>query len=127
MTECPRILALFGSAVLFGQERGNIEALAALMEEGCDILCLVRDENWSTHITPALDARGLAWQKVPYIEHRMPGRFLWIVLRNPIAFLVANWRFLRVVRQYRPTHIHAFNQLYVGWPVLAGDVGARRQ
>lgn len=113
MIERPRILALFGSAVLFGQERGNIEALAALKDHGYEVLCLIRDEPWSIHISPALDARGLAWVKVPYIEHRMPGRLRYVLFRNPIALVRANWRFLRIVREFRPTHIHAFNPLYV--------------
>jgi glycosyltransferase involved in cell wall biosynthesis len=113
MTMQPRILALFGSAVLFGQERGNIEALAALKEQGYEVLCLVRDEQWSTLITPALDERGLVWVKVPYIEHRMPGRLRYVVFRNPVAFIRANWRFMGVVDEFRPTHIHAFNPLYV--------------
>ncbi len=113
MTERLRILALFGGAVVFGQERGNIEALAALKEQGCDILCLVRDEAWSTLIPTALDARGLAWRKVPFIEHRQPGRLPWLIFRNPIAFCRANWRFQRIAREFKPTHIHAFNQLYV--------------
>jgi len=45
MTMQPRILALFGSTVLFGQERGNIEALRVLKEQGCEVLCLVREEK----------------------------------------------------------------------------------
>lgn len=109
----PRILALFGSAILLGAERANIEALAALKEQGCDVLCLVRDEKWSTLVPPALEARGLAWKKVPYIEHRLPGRLLHILARNPVAFLRANWNFLRIVREFRPTHIHAYGQLFV--------------
>ena len=113
MTEKPRILALFGSAVVFGAERGNIEALAALKEQGCEVLCLIRNESWSTHAPPALDARGLAWRKVPYIEHWMPGRLRYVLFRNPFAFLIANWKFMRIVREFQPTHIHAFNQLYV--------------
>lgn len=111
--EHPRILALFGGAVLFGQERGNIEALVALKGEGCEVLSLIRDDSWSIHIPPALDARGLKWVKVPYIEHRMPGRLHYMLLRNPIAFLRANWGFLSIAREFRPTHIHAFNPLYV--------------
>jgi glycosyltransferase involved in cell wall biosynthesis len=113
MTDRPRILALFGSAVVFGQERGNIEALAALREQGCKVLCLVRDEAWCTLIPATLEARGLAWSKVPYIEHWMPGRLRWVLFRNPIAFLWANWRFMKIVQEFKPTHIHAFNQLYV--------------
>jgi len=113
MSERPRILALFGSAVLFGQERGNIEALAALQEQGCEVLCLIRDEGWSVHIPPALDARGLGWVRVPYIEHRLPGRMRYVIFRNPVAFLRANWRFKQIVRCFRPTQIYAFNQTYV--------------
>ncbi|MBV9995192.1 MAG: glycosyltransferase family 4 protein [Caulobacteraceae bacterium] len=108
-----RILALFGGAVLFGQERGNIEALVALKQGGGEVLCLVRDEPWAVHIPPALDARGLAWVKVPYIEHRMPGRLAALIFRNPLAFAIANARFLEIARRFRPTHIHAFNPLYV--------------
>ena len=109
----PRILALFGSSVVFGQERGNIEALAALKEQGCDVLCLIRDEAWARLIPVELNSRGLPWIKVPYIEHWMPGRLRWVIFRNPIAFIIANYRFLRIVSQYRPTHIHAFNHIYV--------------
>ena len=36
-----------------------------------------------------------------------------IVLRNPIAFVVGNWRFLKIVRKFRPTNIHAYNPLYI--------------
>lgn len=113
MPEAFRILALFGSAVVFGQERGNIEALASLKEQGCEILCLVRDEAWSTRIPATLDERHLAWQKVPFIEQRLPGRLLWLIFRNPIAFWRANWRLWKILKEFKPTHIHAFNQLYV--------------
>lgn len=111
--ERPRILALFGSAMLLGAERANIEVLAALQNEGFDVLCLIRDEKWNTIVPPALEARGLACKKVPYIEHRLPGRLLYILIRNPWAFLRANWKFLRIVREFRPTHIHAYGQLFV--------------
>ena len=113
ITSKPRILALFGGAVLFGQERGNIEVLAALKEQGAEVLCLVRDEEWSVHIPPALDARELTWVKVPYIEHYQPGRFRYVLFRNPLAFIRANWWFMRIMREFRPTHIHAFNPVYV--------------
>jgi glycosyltransferase involved in cell wall biosynthesis len=113
MNDQHRILVLFGSGVVFGQERGNIEALAALMEQGCKILCLVRPGRFSSRITKMLDERGLPWRKIPYIEQRIPGRLLWFLFRNPAAFFVANLLFIRIFRQYRPTHIYAYNQLYV--------------
>lgn len=119
MTVRPRIVALFGAGVIFGQERGNIEALCALRDEGCEILCLVRDESWNTNIPAALDAVGLAWRKVGYIEQRLPNRMLWFLFRNPFAFIRGNWQFLEVVKGFRPTHVHAFNSLYVFNFILA--------
>ena len=56
----PRILALFGTRVIFGAERANIEALAALSDQDCEVLCLVRHESWNDHVAAALAARGLA-------------------------------------------------------------------
>ena len=112
MTDKPRILALFGSAILFGQERGNMEALCALRDLGGKVLCLIRDEQWNTVVPPGLDAVKLDWRKVPYIEQKLPGRMRWFLFRNPIAFLKANWTFLRIAFQFKPTHVHAFNLLY---------------
>jgi glycosyltransferase involved in cell wall biosynthesis len=113
MSEQPRILALFGARVIFGAERENIESLAALREQGCEILCLVRHEAWNDAIPKALAARGLACAPIPYIDGWLPGWRLWITLRDPIAFIVGNLLFLKIVRDFRPTHIHAFNSLHV--------------
>lgn len=112
MSDRPRILALFGPRVLFGAERENIEALAALREQGCNVLCLVRHEDWNDQIPAALAARGLAWRKVPYIDGLLPGWRIRVMLRNPVAFIVGNWRFLKIAREFRPTHIHAFVAFY---------------
>jgi glycosyltransferase involved in cell wall biosynthesis len=106
-------LALFGARVIFGAERDNIETLAALREQGCEVLCLVRHEGWNEHVPAALNARGLAWRKVPYIDGWLPGWRMRIMLRNPVAFIVGNWRFLKIARKFRPTHIHAFNSIYI--------------
>lgn len=108
----PRILALFGSAVVFGAERGNLEALMALKAQGAEILCLIRDESWSTAIPPALDARGICWRKVPYVEQWRRSRAHVVLLRGPWAWLKANWTFLNTVREFKPTHIHTYNQLF---------------
>lgn len=113
MTPKPRILVLFGSAVVFGAERGNLEALMVLKDQGAEILCLVRDEIWSTVVPPALEARAIPFRKVPYIEQWRRSRAHVVLLRGPIAFIVANWRFLQTVSEFKPTHIHAYGQLFV--------------
>lgn len=109
----PRILVLFGSAVVFGAERGNVEALRALKDQGAEILCLVRDESWSA-VTPVfLDASGLRWQKAPYVLFGR-GIPLWsLLVEQPVRFIRANIAFLRVIRAFRPTHIHAYGQPFV--------------
>lgn len=108
----PRILVLFGSDVVFGAERGNVEALRSLKDQGAEILCLIRDENWSTLVPQFLAAHGLKWQKVPYILCRSVP--LWSLLfEQPIRFILANIAFLRAVRSFRPTHIHTYGQPFV--------------
>ena len=108
-----RILVLFGSAVFYGAERGNLEALMALKAQGAEILCLIRDEAWSTVVPPLLDARDIAWRKIPYVEQWRRNRAHVVLLRGPWAWVSANWRFLKIVRSFKPTHIHTYAQLFV--------------
>jgi glycosyltransferase involved in cell wall biosynthesis len=108
----PRVLALLGGAALFGQERGNIEVLAALKARGCDVLCLVRNDWYAIHLPPVLDANGLSWEKMPYIEHWTGGPRVSFVFRNMMAWFAANWKFFWIVRRFRPTHIHMCSQVY---------------
>ncbi len=60
MPDPTRILALFGARVIFGQERANIEVLAALRDVGCEVLCVIRPEEWPEimAVRAALDARA---------------------------------------------------------------------
>lgn len=113
MTEAPRILVLFGSTVLFGAERGNLEALAALKMQGAELLCLINDARWNIDVPPALDARQIPYRKVPYF-HVSGGMSLSdLALRTPMKLAVANWQFLRVIGEFKPTHIHAYSQTAV--------------
>lgn len=109
----PRILVLFGSGAIFGAERGNLEALSALKSRGAEVLCLIRDETWS-HIVPStLTSRGIAWRKIPYVEQWRPSRAHVVLFRGPWAWIAANFYFLRAIRDFKPTHIHAYGQLFV--------------
>jgi glycosyltransferase involved in cell wall biosynthesis len=110
MSSKPRILALFGVRVIFGNERENIEVLAALIDQGCEVLCLVPHEKWSSHICDALSARGIKWMKVPYVDGWLKGWRTRAIIRNPFVLLIANWRLFQISRQFKPTHIHCFNQ-----------------
>jgi len=115
MAERLRILALFGARVLFGQERANIEVLAALRDEGAEVLCVIRPEEWPELLAMrgALEARGLAWTPAPYIDFPVRGWFLHVALHGPPAYLKGNAALKRIARAFAPTHIYAFNALYV--------------
>ena len=108
-----RILSLFGSRVLFGAERENVEVLSAWQRGGATILCLVRHESWNTSVPAELEARGFTVQRAPYLDGWTPGWRLKVLLRNPFSFVAGNWRFWRTVREFQPTHIHSFNAMYV--------------
>jgi glycosyltransferase involved in cell wall biosynthesis len=113
MAEPPRILVLFGSVVLFGAERGNLEALAALKQQGAEILCLIWDENCNRTVPLTLQERGFAWRKVPYIHFRRRLSWYNLLWGNPCCFIQANKAFLRAVREFKPTHIHAYAQPHI--------------
>jgi glycosyltransferase involved in cell wall biosynthesis len=112
-----RILALMGGVVLMGQERGNIEALAALRREGADILCVTRKLKGAVAVPEALRARGFKTVAAHYLEHRGPGRLFAFLIRNPISFIRGNIELLKIARAFRPTHLHGPNQMYV-WSFL---------
>jgi glycosyltransferase involved in cell wall biosynthesis len=109
----PRILALLGGAVLLGQERGNLEALAALKDKGCDIYCLIRDEDWSLEMAPALDALGIPWCKVRYLYNYRGGSLVKYLYESAMFVIRGSWQFLREYRSFRPTYIHACNPMFV--------------
>lgn len=104
---------LFGSVVIFGAERGNLQALMALKEQGAKILCLVSDEAWNQHVPPALDARGIVWRKVPYVHIGRGLSWATMFWHNPLRLIRANRAFLKAVREFKPTHIHAYGQSFV--------------
>jgi glycosyltransferase involved in cell wall biosynthesis len=115
MTNRPRILALFGARVIFGQERANIAALAALRGQGCEVLCVVRPETWPDllELRAMLESEGLSWTTAPYIDYPLRGWLLRVAMRNPGAYLSGNAALKRIARDFRATHVHAFNPLYV--------------
>ncbi|MEM9028962.1 MAG: glycosyltransferase family 4 protein [Pseudomonadota bacterium] len=112
MAEDMRVLALFGSRVIFGAERGNAEALGALQSTGAEVLCVVRNEAWNDELPAFLSGHNLHSVGVPHIDSFGMRDNYRIILRNPIAFVRGNWKLFEIIRSFRPTHIHAFNQLF---------------
>lgn len=115
----PRILALFGSIVLFGQERGNLEALSALRESGHEVRCIVRSDRWNRALIEELEARGLEYVTAPYLDLWREGRKLHFIFRNPFVFVAAQFIFLFHYLQYRPSLIYVFNPVFFANFLLA--------
>src|SRR5215210_5715336 len=116
MTAMPiRIIALFGSRAFFGQERANMHALATLQSEGCQVLCAIRHEEWPEllDLRQRLSIHGLRYAPVQYMDFPRRGWLIRALLRNPVAFAVGNVELARLIGDFRPTHIHAFNQWYL--------------
>lgn len=111
--ERPRILAMVGGAVLFGQERANIDTLASLRDAGCDVLCLTRSHYWSREVSDEFARRGLDCVPVRYMELWRPGRRWHFLLLNWLYLPWASLQFLRHFRRFRPTHLYSCSQVYV--------------
>ena len=109
----PHILALFGSILLFGQERGNIEALSGLQESGYRVRCIVRSDRWGRAVVAELEARGIEHVKAPYIDLWRKGRRLHFIFRNPFVFAAAQAVFLYHYFRFRPSRLYAFNPSYL--------------
>jgi len=107
MSGAPRILVLFGNVPMHGQERGNIEALDALHQTGCDVLFLIREEWTRDTIQAELKRRGLQFVFVPYFDSVRHGVSLRVWWNNLKGIAGGSWQLLRQIRSFRATHIHA--------------------
>lgn len=105
----PRILALVGSRVLFGQERANLLVIETLKERECEILAVVEDHPKFRIIPDELEKRGISYIEAPAIGRRIEGRLLDFLVGNPIRYFNLRTKLSRTVRDWRPTHIHVPN------------------
>ena len=108
MTSKPRVLVIFGNIPLLGQERGNIQVFKAL-EHDVDALFVTHAGYGHEIIQPTLDALGLEWTTATFPGRLSRGMSMrqW---QDRIQEIVQNnWEFLRIVREFQPTHIHASN------------------
>jgi len=109
----PRILVLFGSIPLYGQERGNIEALRAVKEHlGAEVLFVTHEEWGHQVIQPELDRQGLPWTSARYAGRFEKGMSLRHWMINLRDMLVASWQLEKIASAFHPTHIHVGNPAY---------------
>lgn len=109
MTQTPRILALIGSRVLFGQERANLLVMEVLKAQGCEILAVVEDHPSFRIMPQELEKRGIPYVEAPAIGRRMDGYLLDFLIGNPIRYVRFRKQMRSVLQKFRPTHIHVPN------------------
>lgn len=108
-----RILVLFGSIPLYGQERGNIEAIRALREKtGADVLFVTHSEWGHQVIQPELDRLGFAWTVARYAGRFEKGMGARQWVRNLFDVLIASRQLAKIAKGFRPTHIHVGNPAF---------------
>lgn len=108
-----RVLALLGNIPLYGQERQNIEVLAALRERGWEVLVLTNDRWGHLHLEPELDSRGIPWRRARYAARfdRGIGVRGWVERLGDIC--IGSLDFRAAVIDFRPTHVHTCNPVWV--------------
>ena len=95
-----RILIIFTSIPLLGIERGNLEAVLALREQGFDVL-LATHEKWGhLVITPFLDHLGIPSKPVPTIG--LIGKSTSVLgrLKSFGTVVHTSYRITRIARQW---------------------------
>jgi glycosyltransferase involved in cell wall biosynthesis len=118
-----RVLALFGGNRLFGQERGNIEALRNMAAMGAKVRVVTTSRGIASELQAELDRQGLEWTTAPfgYTWHNyLFGRHFYYLFLNLYSILAVSWQVLKEVRQWKPTHLYTMNWHYFiyAWPAL---------
>jgi glycosyltransferase involved in cell wall biosynthesis len=108
-----RILALIGAVHPFGSERGNLEVLSALKAKGAEVLVVVNNADYAFEMRDYARARGFEIAEAPMIS--LPRWYSNVrpMIDLPLGIVRASLAFLKIHRAFRPTHIHACQQLFV--------------
>ncbi len=108
-----RILALMGSVLAYGSERANLETLAALRDQGAQVLLLVSDAEYAFEFRDYAVSRGFDICPAPCISPPRSYSKTRPIIDLPVGIARASIAFLKVHKAFKPTHIHAANQLFI--------------
>lgn len=108
-----RILALLGSVHPYGSERANLEVLHALKEGGATVLVIVNQADYAGEMREFVAAAGFDSVNAPHIVTPKPYNKTRPLIDMPVGIVRASIRFLKIHRDFRPTHIHACSQAWV--------------
>jgi glycosyltransferase involved in cell wall biosynthesis len=93
-------------------ERANIHVLETLKAAGCQVLVVVEDHTGFPVIPNELAQRHIDYVAAPFGGRRIEGYLLHFLFKNPILFLLGNWKIYRLIQKFSPTHIFIPNPFY---------------
>ena len=117
----PRVLVVLGGIPLYGAELATIDVGTMLRDAGATVH-FVTNAHWGhVAVDPRLDALGLPHEGLVFfgsVERGLGLRRLFDLLRLQAS---ENWRLWRLLRRFRPTHVHLASHWDAVnlWPALA--------
>lgn len=119
-----RVLAVINGVELFGHERGNIEVLEALREQGAEVIVGVNATDGGGAVGAALRRLDFETFALPFSNQwswQWLRRHPWSIFEKTGAVIRCTRTFQAVIRQFRPTHIHLGSPLVYSYvaPALA--------
>ncbi|MEM9531232.1 MAG: glycosyltransferase family 4 protein [Pseudomonadota bacterium] len=95
----PGVLLLLDSIVLYGRERGNIDVLQVLSENGTPVQVAVHEHWGRKHVVPQLEALKIAWTEVDYHDRLGRSTSAWQWLTALAVIARANLQLARLLRR----------------------------
>jgi glycosyltransferase involved in cell wall biosynthesis len=115
-----RILVVMPAIPVRGMERSNLRIMEVMRRRGADVL-FITERDYGESLVREVERIGCRWTPMSAVEFphltKSP-RALWAMGR---AWARAAASVRRIIRAYRPTHIHVANISYfmLAWPALA--------
>ena len=107
-----RVAVIFGSIPLYGQEKGNLEVMRTLSQEGVEPRFLIHRKFGHQQIQPELDRLGFTYEKAPFGPGIQRGLGPLELLRMVRGLIVTPWALLRLCRRFKPDVLYLMNPLY---------------
>lgn len=102
----PRVLVVLGTSKVFGRERSNIQVFKCLREVGYKVLFVTDAVRGKAELEPFLAQMGFANRQVHMAGLFSKGMPIGIWLVKIWCLFKGSVEFAKIVRDFRPTHIH---------------------
>lgn len=106
-----KVLVILGDGKLLGQQRANIQVFHALRSEGISPVFILGLRKETDEIATHLTSLGFSFERIIFPDIYNRGREILFSLQNTIALLRSNLSLCKLIRKFKPTHIHITNEI----------------